>query len=86
MSGHGTEYDVDRWLSAPTVVDMRNAKVSLVVYVMVEMHEPNWVLRQFEWRKRIPPPPRHMKELHKVDMRRKNNKDWAEKHKEHIYA
>ncbi|MBA0550380.1 hypothetical protein Golob_021334 [Gossypium lobatum] len=64
--------------------DMRNAKVSLIVYVMVEMYEPNLVLRQFGWRKRIPLPPRDIKELHNVDIRRKNDKDWAEKHKEHI--
>ncbi|PPD79878.1 hypothetical protein GOBAR_DD23199 [Gossypium barbadense] len=32
----------------------------------------------------IPPPSQDMKELHKVDIRGKNDDDWAEKHKEHI--
>ncbi|PPR87531.1 hypothetical protein GOBAR_AA33161 [Gossypium barbadense] len=40
----------------------------------------------FGWSQWIPSPPRDIKELYKVDMQRNNDKDWVEKHKEHIQA
>ncbi|MBA0648296.1 hypothetical protein Goklo_016048 [Gossypium klotzschianum] len=47
--------DVNHWLSAPAVV------VSLVATTistsMMEMHESDQVMRQFEWRQQIPLPP-----------------------------
>ncbi|KAH1129576.1 hypothetical protein J1N35_000954 [Gossypium stocksii] len=39
-----------------------------------------------QYRERIPPPPRDMNELHNMDIWGKNDKDWVEKHKEHIQA
>lgn len=56
----------------------------LVVYATVEMHESDRVLRQFGWRQQILPSSQDMKELHKVDMRGKDNTDWLVWHKEHI--
>ncbi|PPD94905.1 hypothetical protein GOBAR_DD08069 [Gossypium barbadense] len=48
---------------------MWDAKVPLIVYAMMEMHETEPVLQQFEWRQRISLPPQDLKELHKVSMR-----------------
>ncbi|KAH1114846.1 hypothetical protein J1N35_008224 [Gossypium stocksii] len=55
---------------------MWDAKVSLIVYVKVEMHEFDQVIRLFGWRQQIPLPLRDLKELHKVDMQKKNDEDW----------
>ncbi|KAH1039560.1 hypothetical protein J1N35_041303 [Gossypium stocksii] len=62
--------------------EMWHVKVPFIVYAMVKIHESNQVLRQFGYRQRIPPPPRDMNELHKIDMRGKNNEDWVTKHRE----
>ncbi|MBA0610640.1 hypothetical protein Godav_011460 [Gossypium davidsonii] len=59
---------------------MWDMNVSLVVYETVEMHRH----RQFGYRQRIPPPSQVMKELYKVDMREKNDEDWAEKHNSQV--
>lgn len=39
---------------------------------------------EFTWRKRILPLPWDMEELHKVDLRKKNDEDWLEVHKDYI--
>ncbi|MBA0711503.1 hypothetical protein Golax_010675, partial [Gossypium laxum] len=52
----------------------------------MEIQEPNWVMRQFRWRQKISPPPQNLKELHKVDMCRKNDEDWQEVHNKYIEA
>ncbi|MBA0694243.1 hypothetical protein Goari_004559 [Gossypium aridum] len=65
---------------------MLDAKVSLVVYTTVEMQESDWVLRQPKWRQQIPPPPRDLKELYKVDMQGKDNNNWTVWHGEYIDA
>ncbi|MBA0749331.1 hypothetical protein Gogos_003276 [Gossypium gossypioides] len=63
---------------------MRDANVPFIVYATVEIHESDRVLRQFGWRQRIPSPPQDLKDLHKMDMRGKDNIDWSVGHKVHI--
>ncbi|MBA0735551.1 hypothetical protein Gogos_019390, partial [Gossypium gossypioides] len=41
---------------------------------------------EFGWRKRISPSPQELKDLHKVDMRGKDNINWSVRHEEHIEA
>ncbi|KAG8503651.1 hypothetical protein CXB51_001637 [Gossypium anomalum] len=41
---------------------------------------------EIRWRQRISPPPRDLNELHKVDIRGKNNDNWPQWHGEHIEA
>ncbi|KAH1057157.1 hypothetical protein J1N35_035222 [Gossypium stocksii] len=55
--------------------EMWDTNVPLIVNATVEMHELDWVLQQFGYRQRIPPLPRDIKELHKVDIRGKNDGD-----------
>ncbi|MBA0789455.1 hypothetical protein Gotri_027553 [Gossypium trilobum] len=61
----------------------KDAKVSLTVYAMVEMHKLNQVMRQFGRRQQIPPPPRDIEELHKVNLQGKNDEVGQEVHKDY---
>ncbi|KAG8491652.1 hypothetical protein CXB51_014931 [Gossypium anomalum] len=65
--------------------EMWDAKVSLVVHTTIEIHESDQVLRQFEWRQRISPPLRDLKELHKVDMLGKKDDDWTQRKMSNTY-
>ncbi|KAH1032166.1 hypothetical protein J1N35_044340 [Gossypium stocksii] len=65
---------------------MREPKVQLIVYVTVEMHKINRVLRWFGWRQQISLPPQDLKDLHKMDIRGKDNIDWSVRHEQHIEA
>ncbi|MBA0705782.1 hypothetical protein Golax_017943, partial [Gossypium laxum] len=55
---------------------MEHVKVSLVVYVTVEMHESNRVLQQFGFRQSIPVAPQYLDDLHHIDLRERTNENW----------
>ncbi|MBA0814055.1 hypothetical protein Gohar_019902 [Gossypium harknessii] len=52
----------------------------MLIYTIVEMHEFDRVMRQFEFRQTILPPPQDIGALHKVDLRGRIDKDWRKFH------
>ncbi|MBA0717382.1 hypothetical protein Golax_005210 [Gossypium laxum] len=73
---------INWWNHEPSYVGLLDKleDVRLLLEQRSKTEKLDQVLRQFGYRQRIPPPPRDMKELHKVDMWGKNDEDWAEKH------
>lgn len=54
-----------------------HVKVSLVVYDMVEMHESDRVMQQFEFRQTILPVPQYIEYLHNIDLRGRTDENWV---------
>ncbi|KAH1039666.1 hypothetical protein J1N35_041409 [Gossypium stocksii] len=71
---HGLSYvgllevleDIRLLLDQQSKAEMWDVNVLLIMYAMVEIHESDWVLRQFGLRQRILPSLQDLKELHKV--------------------
>ncbi|KAH1056103.1 hypothetical protein J1N35_034168 [Gossypium stocksii] len=56
--------------------NIRNVKVSLIVFAMVEMHESNRVMQQFGFLHNILPSPKELNELHKIDLWGRTDEYW----------
>ncbi|KAK9096775.1 hypothetical protein Sjap_022272 [Stephania japonica] len=48
------------------------------------MYNPDRVIRQFGLKQRIPPLTNTSKELHKIDLRGKTDKDWSAEHSDYV--
>ncbi|MBA0843204.1 hypothetical protein Goarm_000415 [Gossypium armourianum] len=59
-------------------------KVSLVVYVTIEMHELDRVLRQFEFKQSILVAPQDLDDLHPIDLRGRSDENCIRFHAEYI--
>ncbi|KAK9159889.1 hypothetical protein Syun_006230 [Stephania yunnanensis] len=59
-------------------------RAPLLFFCVVEMYNPDRVLRQFGLRQRIPPLQRTSIQLHKIDLRGKTDKDWSAEHSAYV--
>ncbi|KAK9103756.1 hypothetical protein Sjap_021010 [Stephania japonica] len=59
-------------------------KAPLIFFCVVEMYNPDRVMRQFGLKQRIPPLTNTSKELHKIDLRGKTDKDWSAEHSDYV--
>ena len=56
------------------------ATVPIICFVIVEIYLANWVMRQFGLRQNIPPDPVNLDQVHRDDLRGRNERDWAAYH------
>ena len=56
----------------------------LICFHIVEWHRSNRVMRQFRFPQRIPRPCDNDSNLHKCDLRGRDDVDWTEQHGEYI--
>ncbi|KAK9095098.1 hypothetical protein Scep_026567 [Stephania cephalantha] len=56
----------------------------LLFFCVVEMYNPDRVMRQFGLKQRIPPSNSTSMELHKIDLRGKTDKNWSAEHSAYV--
>ena len=62
-------------------------KGPIICFYIVEPHEPDRCVRQFNMVQDIPPPPTiYSSDLHKMTLKGKTDIDWRDKHKDHILS
>ncbi|KAK9102972.1 hypothetical protein Sjap_020226 [Stephania japonica] len=59
-------------------------KAPLIFFCVVEMYNLDRVMRQFFLKQRILPLTNTSKELHKIDLRGKTDKDWSAEHSDYV--
>ena len=56
------------------------AIVPIICFATVEFHQADRVMRQFGLRQNIPPDPINLDQVHRNDLRGRNERDWVAHH------
>ena len=60
------------------------ATIPIICFATVEIHKADRVMRQFGLRQNIPPDPVNLNQVHKDDLRGRNDRDWVAHHHQWI--
>ncbi|XP_073286795.1 serine/threonine-protein phosphatase 7 long form homolog, partial [Primulina huaijiensis] len=66
------------------IIHLCRSACALINFHIVEMHRPEWCLRQFGMHQGIPPPATNFDNFHKLTRQGRNNCDWATYHKDFV--
>jgi len=72
-----TRQEVSR-LIVVDIPPVSRATVPIICFATVEIHQADRVMRQFGLRQNIPPEPVNLDQVHKDDLRGRNDRDWVD--------
>jgi len=78
-----TRQEVSR-LIVVDIPPVSRATVPIICFATVEIHQADRVMRQFGLRQNIPPEPVNLDQVHRDDLRGRNDRDWVGHHHQWI--
>ena len=72
-----TRQEVSR-LIVVDIPPVSRATVPIICFATVEIHQADRVMRQFGLRQNIPPEPVNLDQVHRDDLRGRNDRDWVD--------
>jgi len=78
-----TRQEVSR-LIVVDIPPVSRATVPIICFATVEIHQADRVMRQFGLRQNIPPKPVNLDQVHRDDLRGRNDRDWVAHHHQWI--